>query len=92
MGTFTRDLLAAGVNGDRPGPDVGEVQNEVDCLFTGLPLEAGIHRAVCMAYARTVENGGSAGVAAGKELLDLTEWVRRRFEPEDDWDEDGDRD
>jgi hypothetical protein len=88
LGAFARDLLAAGVNGGSLDPDVGEVQNEVACVFHGLPLEAGMHRAVCMALARTVESGGAAGVTAGKELLDLTEWVRRRFEPE--WDEDDD--
>jgi hypothetical protein len=82
LATYTKNLLSE-AGGKDPGPlGVGEVVNEVDCLFTDLPMAAGIHRAVCRALARTVQNGGTAGVAAGKELIDLTEWVRRRYEPE----------
>jgi hypothetical protein len=91
LATYTRGLLSAPAAGqDAPAEGVGEVVLEVDCLFYGLGPEAGIHRAVCRALARTVQGGGAAGVSAGKELLDLTDWVRRRFEPEDeDLDEDG---
>jgi hypothetical protein len=84
LATYTRGLLSVPAAGqDASSPGDGEVVNEVDCLFYGLPPEAGIHRAVCRALARTVQAGGAAGVSAGKELLDLTNWVRRRFEPED---------
>jgi hypothetical protein len=90
LATLARDLLGAALDGAAfSAPQDGEVQNEVACVFHGLPLEAGMHRAVCMALARTVENGGAAGVTAGKELLDLTEWVRRRFEPEEEDEDDG---
>jgi hypothetical protein len=84
LATYTRGLLSVPAPGqDASSPGDGEVVNEVDCLFYDLPPEAGIHRAVCRALARTVQAGGAAGVSAGKELLDLTNWVRRRFEPED---------
>jgi hypothetical protein len=84
LATYTKGLLSVPAAGrDASSADVGEVVNEVDCLFYDLPPEAGIHRAVCRALARTVQAGGAAGVSAGKELLDLTDWVRRRFEPED---------
>jgi hypothetical protein len=94
LATYTRGLLSVPSPGqDASSPGDGEVVNEVNCLFYGLPQEAWIHRAVCRALARTVQTGGAAGVSAGKELLDLTEWVRRRFEPEDlDEDEDLDGD
>jgi hypothetical protein len=84
LATYTRGLLSVPAAGqDASSPGDGEVVNEVNCLFYALPPEAGIHRAVCRALARTVQAGGAAGVSAGKELLDLTDWVRRRFEPED---------
>jgi hypothetical protein len=84
LATYTRGLLSAPSPGQgASSPGDGEVVNEVNCLFYALPQEAWIHRAVCRALARTVQAGGAAGVSAGKELLDLTEWVRRRFEPED---------
>jgi hypothetical protein len=82
LATHTKNLLSDAGSKDPDSTRDGEVVNEVDCLFTHLPVEAGIHRAVCRALARTVQNGGTAGVAAGKELIDLTEWVRRRYEPE----------
>jgi hypothetical protein len=88
LSTLARDLLAAAVEGPAPTGGDDAVQNEVRCLFTGLPMEAGIYREVCLALARTVEAGGTAGVTAGKELLQLTDMVQRRYGPEDDWDED----
>jgi hypothetical protein len=90
LATYTRGLLSAPAAGeDAPAAGDGEVELEVNCLFYGLGPEAGIHRAVCRALARTVQGGGAAGVSAGKELLDLAEWVRRRYVPEDlDEDED----
>jgi hypothetical protein len=92
LATYTRGLLSVPSPGlDASAAGDGEVVNEVDCLFHDLPPEAGIHRAVCRALARTVQGGGAAGVSAGKELLDLAGWVRRRFEPED-LDEDLDED
>jgi hypothetical protein len=89
LATYTRGLLSvpsAGLDASSVGD---AVQNEVRCLFTDLPPEAGVYREVCLALARTVESGGTAGVTAGKELLHLTDVARRRFEP-DDWDEDED--
>jgi hypothetical protein len=90
LATYTRGLLSVPSPGRDAAPTGdGEIELEVNCLFYALPPEAGIHRAVCRALARTVQAGGAAGVSAGKELLDLTDWVRRRFEPEDlDEDED----
>lgn len=83
LATYTRNLLSEAAPRGDSLPGDGDVENEVSCAFTGLPVEAGIHRAVCMALARTVQNGGTAGVAAGKELVSMTEWVRRVFGPED---------
>jgi hypothetical protein len=84
LATYTRTLLSGATHLAEQVDDA--VQNEVRCLFTGLPMEAGIYREVCLALARTVEAGGTAGVSAGKELLQLTDMVRRLYEPED-WDE-----
>jgi len=86
LGELARDLLAAGVDGGQPG-DRGDISDEVECLFTSLPAEAGIHRAVCLALARTVERGGGGQVAAANRLLELTRWARHYFEPEDDLDD-----
>jgi hypothetical protein len=65
------------------------VVNEVECVFHDLPPEAGVYHQVCLALARTVEGGGSAGVTAARELLHLTDFMRRRYEPDDE-DEDED--
>jgi len=86
LATLARDLLAAGVDGGAVPSGDGGVLNEVECLFHGLPPEAGLHREICRSLALTVENGGGQ-VAAAKELLDLAGWVVRRFEPEDDDDD-----
>ncbi|HEY3036900.1 MAG TPA: hypothetical protein VGJ54_19860, partial [Streptosporangiaceae bacterium] len=87
LSTLARDLLAAGLNGGAPNGRDGAVVNEVQCVFHGLPMEAGLRREVALALARTVEAGGSAGIAAGRELLDMVGVVVRLYEPED-WDED----
>ena len=84
LATLARDLLAAGVDAGPVSSGDGGVLNEVECLFHGLPPEAGLHREICRSLALTVENGGGGQVAAAKELLDLAGWVVRRFEPEDD--------
>jgi hypothetical protein len=88
LATYTRELLSA-----PPRPASGEVadpvQNEVRCIFTHLPPETGLAREICLALARTVEAGGSAGISAGKALLEETERVQRLYAPEyDDDDED----
>ena len=89
LSTLARDLLAAGLDGDAGHPDAdGAVQNEVECVFHALPPEAGVYHQVCLALARTVEGGGSAGVTAARELLHLTDFMRRRYQPEDEDDED----
>jgi hypothetical protein len=87
LATYTRTVLESAAVGAGPAvlePPDGPVQNEVRCVFEGLPMEAGVHREVCLSLARTVENGGAAGVTAGKELLEVTEWARRRYEYEDE--------
>jgi hypothetical protein len=62
LATYTRGLLSVPAAGqDASSPGDGEVVNEVDCLFYALPPEAGIHRAVCRALARTVQAGGLPG-------------------------------
>jgi hypothetical protein len=82
LGVLARDLLAAGVDGGEPAGGVGPIQNEVACIFHDLPPEAGVHREVCMALAKTVESGGGGQVAAANRLLELTRWARHYFEPE----------
>lgn len=92
LGTLTRDLLTAALDGAAfnapaaPGP----LTNEVDCLFHDLPPEAGIRREVCMSLAKTAEAGGMAGVTAGEKLVYLTDVVRRLYVPEPEDDEDDD--
>jgi hypothetical protein len=90
LAELARDFLAAGVNDGPALPNGGDVQYEVACVFTDLPMEAGVHRAVCMALAKTVDTGSGGQVAAAKELLELTDWARRRYEPEPEDDEDED--
>jgi hypothetical protein len=92
LGTLARDLLAAGLDTSSPGGGDDAVQNEVRCIFAHLPPEAGLRREICLSLARTVEQGGSASIAAGKALLDEVRVTQRLFEPEDDWDADLDED
>jgi hypothetical protein len=89
LATYTRELL----NGP-PRPAEGEVadpvQNEVRCIFEHLPPETGLAREICLALARTVETGGTAGISAGKALLEEADRVQRLYGPEYDEDEDED--
>lgn len=82
LATYTRTLLSAPSPQAAPGD--GAVCNEIDCLFSQWGPEAGIRREVAMALARTVEAGGSAGIAAGKELLLQVSVAEHLFEPEED--------
>lgn len=85
LATYTRELLSVPANpgrGHAPGDDA--VQNEVRCLFTHLPDDAGLAREVCLALARTVEMGGTAGISAAKALLEETDRARMRYAFEDD--------
>jgi hypothetical protein len=91
LATYASRLLSGPVI-DAPGPGAGAVQNEVDCIFTHLPLEASLEREVCMALARTVEAGGTPGISAGKELLSEIRYVQLRYAPEEDEDDDEDQD
>jgi hypothetical protein len=85
LATLARDLLAAGLDGEAfNAPHDGPLVNEVECVFTGLPPDAGVRREVCIALARTAEAGGAAGVTAGKELVGMIDYVQRLYAPEDD--------
>src|SRR6266581_6621805 len=68
LATYAARLLSAPVP-DAPGPGAGAVQNEVECAFAHLSAGASLEKEVCLALARTVELGGTPGIAAGKELL-----------------------
>jgi hypothetical protein len=87
LATYTRTLLSGVSPGQGIDTPDGALLNEVECVFYGLPPEAGVFREVCLALARTTAAGGAAGVAAGKELLHLTDVARRRYDPEPDEDE-----
>jgi hypothetical protein len=90
LATYTRGLLSVPSPGlDASAAGDGEVVNEVRCVFAHLPMEAGLRREICLSLARTVEQGGGAGIAAGRELLIEIGTSQRLFEPED-WDEDED--
>jgi hypothetical protein len=88
LATYTRELLS-GPPGHPDGKVPDPVQNEVRCIFTGMPPEAGLAREICLSLARTVESGGTAGISAGKALLEETERVQRMYAP---YDEDKDED
>jgi hypothetical protein len=92
LSALTRELVLAGLAGGGPARGDGAVVLEVECVFAHLPPEAGLRREICLSLARTVEGGGSAGIAAGRELLIEVSTAQRLFEPEDDWDEDLDGD
>jgi hypothetical protein len=89
LATYAATLLSGAA--PEPGrPGAGDVQREVECVFERLPLDAGLEREICMALARTAEQGGTAGVTAGKELLTEVRHARQRYGPDwDDEDEDG---
>ena len=59
-------------------------------MFAHLPDEASLEKEICLALARTVELGGTPGIAAGKELLSEIRYAQLRYAPE--WDEDEDDD
>jgi hypothetical protein len=87
LATYTRTLLSGAIPaGASPA---GNVTNEVECIFTHLPPEAGLEREICMCLARTAELGGTAGIAAGKELLLEIRHVQSFYQPEDDDEDDG---
>lgn len=83
LATYTRQLLS---DPPRPSGEAADhpVQNEVECIFAHLPPETGLEREVCRALARTVESGGTAGISAGKALLEETDRLLRLYQPEDD--------
>ncbi len=89
LATYAARLLSAPVP-DAPGPGAGAVQNEVECAFAHLSAGASLEKEVCLALARTVELGGTPGIAAGKELLTEIRWAAHRYAPDDDEDEDED--
>jgi HicB family len=89
LATYAAQLLSGPVI-SAPGPGAGAVQNEVECVFSSLSDEASLEKEVCLALARTVELGGTPGIAAGKELLTEIRWAMRRFALE--WDDDEDED
>lgn len=89
LATYASRLLSsASPESDRPG--AGAVQNEVECAFDGLPAEASLEKEVCLALARTVEQGGTPGIAAGKELLSEIRYAVLHYLPNEDEDEDQD--
>ncbi len=83
LATYAAQLLS-GAAPDPSRPGDGDVQNEVECVFSGLPPEAGLRKQVALALARTVEEGGTAGIAAGRELLMQVHVAESLFEPECD--------
>jgi hypothetical protein len=89
LATYAARLLS-GAAPEAPGPGAGLVQNEVECAFADLPAESSLEKEICLALARTTELGGTAGIAAGKELLSEIRYARLRYAPE--WDEDEDED
>jgi hypothetical protein len=89
LATYAARLLS-GPAPDAPGPGAGAVRNEVECAFAHLPPESSLEE-ICLALARTVELGGTPGIAAGKELLSEIRYAVLRYTPEDE-DEDQDDD
>lgn len=87
LATYAARLLSGPVT-DAPGPGAGAVVNEVECAFARLPAESGLEKEVCLALARTVELGGTAGIQAGKELLIEIRYATFRYAPDGDEDED----
>lgn len=89
LATYAAKLLAA-ASPDGPRPGAGAVQNEVESVFARLPDEASLEKQVCLSLARTVEQGGTPGIAAGKELLVEIRWAKLHFGLDDEDDEDED--
>jgi hypothetical protein len=87
LSAYTRTLLSGASPADA-SPGGGAVVDEVEWVFAHLPQEAWLRREICLALARTVQGGGSAGIAAGRELLYQVQVTRSLFDYEDD--DDGD--
>ena len=87
LATYAARLLSGPVM-DAPGPGAGAVQNEVECAFAHLPPDSSLEKEICLALARTVELGGTPGIAAGKELLTEIRYATFRYAPDEDEDED----
>src|SRR5215472_10886906 len=79
LATYTRLLLTDA--SPRAAAADGPVCNEVECAFAHLPSQASLEKEVCLALARTVEQGGTAGIAAGKELLSQVRWAETFYRP-----------
>jgi hypothetical protein len=89
LSALARDLIAAGLDGGSPErAGDGDVVREVGCRFAHFGPEAGLRREICMALARTAEAGGTAGIAAGRELLVAIAIAENLFEDEEDCEED----
>jgi len=56
-------------------------------VFAHLPDEASLEKEICLALARTVELGGTPGIAAGKELLSEIRYATLHYAAYDDEDE-----
>ena len=84
LATYTRTLLTSV---EVPASKDGAVVNEIECLFSQWGPEAGIRREIALALAREVERGGTAGIAAGKELLMQVHVAENLFVPEEDEDD-----
>jgi hypothetical protein len=89
LATYTRALLA-GAPPLGVAPDDGGVVAEVEALFADLPAEAALRRAICLAWARTVEAGGTAGITAGRNLLAMVQGTQSLFSDYLDEDDDDD--
>jgi hypothetical protein len=92
LATYTRMLLsgAPGHAKDASTSGEGSVVDEVDRVFGELPPDAGLRWEICLALARTVQAGGSAGISAGRELLSLIHHTQGLYAIyDDDDDEDG---
>jgi hypothetical protein len=87
LSAYTRALLAGASPLGASAGD-GSVVAEVESLFAGLPAEAALRREICLAWARTVEAGGTAGITAGKNLLAMVQGTRSLFSDYLDGDED----
>jgi hypothetical protein len=83
LATYTRNLLSGALPGDA-SPGGGDVVAEVEWVFAHQPQEFWLQREICMALARTVEAGGTAGIAAGRELLQMVRAAESLLSYEDE--------
>jgi hypothetical protein len=84
LATYTRTLLTSA---EVPAREDGAVVREVERVFCHFGPGAGVRREAALALARTVEAGGSAGIAASKELLYQVHVAETLFEPDEDEDD-----